>query len=53
MTNIIALSAFTNKKIIEDLLSLGVKQVISKPLMFEVLKEIMMKYYFYSSASNN
>jgi hypothetical protein len=31
MTNILALSAFTNKKIIQDLLSLGVKQVISKP----------------------
>ena len=46
MTYIIALSSFTNEKIVNECLNLGMVRVINKPLEFPILNEIMWKYFF-------
>ena len=53
MTYIVALTAFTNAKTEDQCLKAGMKRVINKPLTFQVLTNIMWRYYFLDQPENN
>ena len=47
LTYIVAVTSFTNQKIISNCLNIGMKEVYSKPIKIEPdLKDIMNKYFY-------
>ena len=45
LTNIVALTSFTNEKVRKDCITAGMKEVYNKPLQSDTLKELMDKYF--------
>ena len=43
---VVAVTAFTDKSVKKKVLQLGMKDVIYKPVSFQVLKEVVEKFYF-------
>ena len=46
LTQIVVLTSFTNKKIVDECFAIGVKQVYFKPMNFDNLAEVMEENYF-------
>ena len=46
LTSIVALTSYTNEKVKEECLSIGMKEVIDKPLSYKTLHRIIHKFYF-------
>jgi CheY-like chemotaxis protein len=43
--HIVALTSYTNEKVIEECLLVGMKEVLNKPLDFKTLHRVMWKYF--------